>query len=181
MMAREKIAVVQFKIACTLCDGYRFFRTPTLNPQSNMKLLAILASRCRKVTVIRIMSRSCVVGCALCLSACLSVDSVASSMRPVESAPTPAVFVMTEEHDITLDTGYHRGLARGSKWVLTGEIDEGQVYKPENGTFTIEGSNVVEAYLVVSQNRLVGFYVPSTKGFSPLDRQVPIAFEKAHP
>ena len=102
-------------------------------------------------------------------------------MRPVARAPTPAVFVMTEEHDITLDTGYHRGLARGSKWVLTGEIDEGQVYKPENGTFTIEGSNVVEAYLVVSQNRLVGFYVPSTKGFSPLDRQVPIALEKVQP
>lgn len=114
--------------------------------------------------------------CALSLGACLAVDSIASTMRPVPEARTKTVFVLTETHDITLDTGYHRSLVRGSQWVLAGEIDEGTVYKPTHGVFTLEGADVVEAYLVVSNNRLVGFYVPKTKGFSPLDHQVLITF-----
>jgi hypothetical protein len=54
-------------------------------------------------------------------------------------------------------------------------VAEGVVYRSRDQTLTVECSNVFEAYLVVAGQRLVGFYLPVEKGFSPLGEQIQLA------
>jgi predicted acetyltransferase len=51
--------------------------------------------------------------------------------------------------------------------VSAGRSQEGQVYKPVDGVFTVEGAQVHEAHLVLEGDRLVGFYLPVERAFSP--------------
>ena len=62
---------------------------------------------------------------------------------------------------------YNRVLARGSRWQLVGTTPQGRVYRRSDGVFTVEGAHVHEAYLVLAADRLVGFYLPVEKAFSP--------------
>lgn len=63
---------------------------------------------------------------------------------------------------------YERTLVKGTHWYLVGAIPEGEVYKPKDQVLTVECSHVHEAYLVVSGDSLVGFYLPVEKGFAPI-------------
>lgn len=78
---------------------------------------------------------------------------------------------------IVLDSGYERRLAAGTVLVDFGRVPQGQVFKPLNTVLTVEGAHSHEAYPVVHQNSVVGFYLPVEKAFSPLSRPVPLAFE----
>ena len=69
---------------------------------------------------------------------------------------------------LTLSSGYSRHLNQSSKWKKVGGITQGTVYSPVDTTFAIEGAQVHEAYLVVQTGKLVGFYLPVEKSFSPL-------------
>jgi hypothetical protein len=73
--------------------------------------------------------------------------------------------------------GYKRKLKKDSEWKMVGSIAEGNVYKPINQCFTVECSNVFEAYLVVNENSLEGFYLPVEDGFVALEKSVEMAFE----
>lgn len=79
---------------------------------------------------------------------------------------------------IKFDTGYSRHLSKGSQWIRIGSLRQGQVYKSYRDIFTVEGSNVHEACLVVSDHHLVGFYLPVEHGFSPLRQPLPITFNE---
>jgi len=72
---------------------------------------------------------------------------------------------------IRLDTGYYRNkeLAAQSRWRRVGRLPEGNVYRPVASVFSVEGRQVHEAYLVVRDNMLVGFYLPVESAFSPLE------------
>jgi hypothetical protein len=61
--------------------------------------------------------------------------------------------------------GYSRTLRKGTHWKLVGALPQGEVFKPEDQVLTLECSNIFEAYLVVSEKRLVGFYLPVERGF----------------
>ncbi len=61
--------------------------------------------------------------------------------------------------------GYKRTLREGTRWDLCGTIPEGEVYKSRDQALTVECSNVHEAYLVVSNGFLTGFYLPVEKAF----------------
>ena len=54
----------------------------------------------------------------------------------------------------------------GSTWRQTGVIPDGDVYKIENRVFTVEARHVHEAYLVVRDRSLVGFYLPVEQAFN---------------
>ncbi|SCK49853.1 hypothetical protein VAR608DRAFT_4980 [Variovorax sp. HW608] len=73
---------------------------------------------------------------------------------------------------IRLATGYSRSLPAGSQWRPIGQLLQGQVYRPLDSVFTIEGRQVHEAYLVVRADVLTGFYLPAEGRFSPLDPPV---------
>lgn len=57
-------------------------------------------------------------------------------------------------------------------------IDQGEVYKTNDQILTIEASNIFEAYIVISSNKLFGFYLPVEDTFSPLEHPVELAIDE---
>lgn len=84
----------------------------------------------------------------------------------------PDLTIATEQQLTKLPCGYQRTLKKDSKWSMVGKIQAGNVYKPLNQCFTIECSNVFEAYLVMNGNTLSGFYLPVEDGYVELDKPV---------
>jgi hypothetical protein len=79
------------------------------------------------------------------------------------------------KEDVALNSiacGYKRTLKKDKKWTLIGRIEEGDVFKPIDHCFTIECSNVYEAYLVIQEDQLDGFYLPVEKGFVKMGKPV---------
>ena len=74
--------------------------------------------------------------------------------------------------------GYARTLRRETRWRKIGAIPQGDVLKPLDTILTVEATHVREAYIVVKQNKWVGFWLPVEKAFSPLDAVTPIKFYK---
>lgn len=91
---------------------------------------------------------------------------------------TSELFVLKDNVSITSGTCYERALRKGTRWRMTGSISEGSVYKPLDQVLTLECSNVHEAYLVVSDCYLVGFYLPVEKGFVRLSEHILLPIEK---
>ncbi len=77
-------------------------------------------------------------------------------------------FRLVKETQVTLDTGYSRKLKDGVRWDYVGVIPHGEVFRTNDQILTVEGSNIFEAYIVVSSGKLVGFYLPVQKTFSPI-------------
>jgi hypothetical protein len=79
--------------------------------------------------------------------------------------------------DVRLSTGYSRKLEAGSIWRLTGHLPQGRVYRSIGAPFTIEGAQVHEAYLVVYDGSLTGFYLPGEHMMSPLSTPIPLSIK----
>ncbi len=94
-------------------------------------------------------------------------------MPLTDGATVPAIRFETDT-DLRLDTGYTRTLARSSIWKPAGLLPQGTVYRPAGTVFTIEGRQVHEAYLVIQDKQLIGFYLPGEQTYSPLSTAVPI-------
>jgi hypothetical protein len=77
-------------------------------------------------------------------------------------------FILEKEEKIDLGTGYSRVIKAGTKWDYVGTIENGDVYNTKDQVLTVEASNIHEAYIVISSGKLVGFYLPVEKTFSPL-------------
>jgi len=73
---------------------------------------------------------------------------------------------------LTPSTGYSQTLKAGCTWERTGAIPQGEVYRPVGTVFSVEGANWHEAYLVISGNRIVGFYLAGEEAFAPLPQPV---------
>lgn len=79
--------------------------------------------------------------------------------------------VIVRPAEITLESGYRRTINAGVVLLEVGIVSAGHVFKPVNTVFTVEGKHMHEAYLVLRNERVVGFYLPVEKaGFAtPLD------------
>jgi hypothetical protein len=77
-------------------------------------------------------------------------------------------FILEKEEKIDLGTGYSRVIKDGTKWDYVGTIENGDVYNTKDQVLTVEASNIHEAYIVISSGKLIGFYLPVEKTFSPL-------------
>ena len=98
-------------------------------------------------------------------------DVLKISKNPVlldDSLSEKPILLIEENLEITLSTGYKRTLKSGTKWHYVGQISYGDIYKTKDQILTIEGSNIYEAFIVVSEEQLVGFYLPVEQSFSPL-------------
>ncbi len=111
------------------------------------------------------------------LSAC-AVEQRATQFSPLTVSAHPVQMRMTQQVDFRLSTGYSRTLKSGSIWTDIGSVTEGEVLKPYHDVFTLEGSNVQEAYLVVANNTLTGFYLPYEHKFSPIGTQISLPLSK---
>lgn len=109
----------------------------------------------------------------LLLATLMWMTGCASEVVRRPTALTPATEVPNETIEILKDTavsvgpGYDRIIAHGSVWTRIGHAPEGDVYKPVGTVFTVEGAQIHEAYLVLDGDRLVGFYLPVERAFSP--------------
>jgi|GEM_PF-686774 len=81
-------------------------------------------------------------------------------------------FRLGKEVQVTLDTGYSRKLKDGVRWDYVGVIPLGEVFRTNDQILTVEGSNIFEAYIVVSSGKLVGFYLPVEKTFSSISQPI---------
>ena len=93
---------------------------------------------------------------------------------PVGQGRQPEDIRIAQAVTIELPTGYSRSLVAGSLWREVGSLVQGKVFRPVDSVFSIEGRHVHEAYLVVRQGRLEGFYLPAEKSFSALRSPVPL-------
>lgn len=81
-------------------------------------------------------------------------------------------FFLARAETFPLGTGFTRTLRQGTKWEYVGTVQYGDVFKTKDQVFTVEASNIHEAYLVISENTLVGFYLPVERTYSPLGKPV---------
>lgn len=93
-------------------------------------------------------------------------------MNETDSSQQRRVITFVDNVVIKLSSGYSREIAKDSKWLLVGTTKEGNIFKPTDTVFTIEGAHVREAYLAISNNRLIGFYIPGENSFSPLGSSI---------
>lgn len=91
--------------------------------------------------------------------------------------PPDKSFVASQTVMVRLDSGYDRSIRAGTEFVDAGGIAQGDILKPTNATFTVEGAHMHEAYLVVNTGRIVGFYLPVEKSFSPLSASITLPLE----
>jgi hypothetical protein len=99
------------------------------------------------------------------LAACApKVVSQATSFTP-ESGKS---FRLSQEASIALSTGYSTKPKPGTSWELVGRVPDGEVYRTRDQIVTVEGEHIHEAYLVVSDGTLVGFYLPVERAFAPV-------------
>ncbi len=119
---------------------------------------------CRLMSVMII---SCV---AILISSC-AFDLIHLKQIPTQldmSASPNHPFLLEKEVKISLGTGYSSTLKPGTKWSFIGRIPYGAVYMTKDQVLTVEASNIYEAYIVVESGRLVGFYLPVERSFTPV-------------
>lgn len=75
-------------------------------------------------------------------------------------------------------SGYERPIPAGSKWHNVGSIPQGDVYRRSDDVYVVEGAHIHEAFIVVRDNQVIGFYLPVEKSFSPTASAAPITFKR---
>ena len=103
-----------------------------------------------------------------------TVSVVEVQLAPHQSDRMVHRFELRQPVAVKLSTGYSRELSAGSKWQSVGTLPQGTVYRPINTVFSIEGRHVHEAYLVVKENELNGFFLPGESRYSPLSPPLPL-------
>jgi hypothetical protein len=124
-------------------------------------------------------------GRAMVFWALTAVAGCASDVArmPVEMSATQQQkrYIVSAPAEIRLDSGYERTISQGTEFVEVGFIPQGRILKPTQTTFTIEGAHMHEAYPVVHNQRLVGFYLPVERAFSPLSHSTNLVLEERKP
>ena len=122
------------------------------------------------------------IGCCLAatLGACaFDVIHVEQYSAHLESlGASKAGFEMVGDVNVDIGSGYHRILKKGTKWRPVGHLPQGDVYTTSDQVLTVEASNIQEAYIVIEQSALVGFYLPVEKTFSPLRQRTELAIKE---
>jgi hypothetical protein len=111
------------------------------------------------------------VAMGLTLGGCASVATTPATLTRI-SLDNARLFALQAPVTFKLDTGYERVLPKDSVWKEAGSVTQGSVYRPVGRILTVEGSQVHEAWLVVKDEKLVGFYLPGETTYSPLSTVV---------
>lgn len=117
------------------------------------------------------------------IAACVLFTSCAANLPRTPTAFTPSPntddrIVIHRDIEVTPPAGYRRTLKAGSIWVKVGSTSAGTVYKVQNDVFTLVGAHQHEAYAVVANDFLVGFYLPFEQAFVDLSPDVSLNHNK---
>jgi len=113
---------------------------------------------------------------ALLLTGCAAEVNRQASVLSMVTAPGPS-FTTGQTTTVPTALGYQSIIPQGIELVEIGTIPEGRVLKPAKWTLMVEGAHIHEAYVVVQGARLVGFYLPVEKAFSPLSESLPFPLQ----
>ena len=108
-------------------------------------------------------------------------DVIRVKQEPAQFEPNASdqdAWILGQDIKVSLNTGYTRKLKAGTRWHCIGKIENGAVYKTNDQILTVEGSNIYEAYIVVFEGYLVGFYLPGNQTYSPLSSKKFLPIEK---
>jgi hypothetical protein len=108
-------------------------------------------------------------------------DVIRVKQEPAQFEPNASdqdAWILDQGIKVSLNTGYTRKLKAGTRWHCIGKIENGAVYKTNDQILTVEGSNIYEACIVVSEGYLVGFYLPANQTFSPLSSKKLLPIDK---
>lgn len=103
---------------------------------------------------------------ALLMAAFLCGCAVAQQPTAMSPVADGEHLTLAAEVPLRLPTGYERTLKQGSQWTRVGQVEQGDVLRPYQHVLTVEGSHIHEAWLVVREGKLVGFYLPAERAFS---------------
>jgi len=116
----------------------------------------------RRLSSVISLSGILVLGCAFDLA------HVKYTTTTLQSIQEPGhTLVLTDEVSLAETPCYSRSLRKATRWDQVGTIQEGEVFRSKDQVLTLECSNVHEAYMVISQDTLVGFFLPVERGFVP--------------
>ena len=115
----------------------------------------------------------------LVFGALLSGCAPSITLKPVELSSLPgdaetSMFRLDRNVPIEFSTGNRRTLKRGTRWQLVGTLKEGHVFEPTDSVFTVEGRHIREAYIVVRDGELVGFFLPVEDAFVAVPEPIPL-------
>jgi hypothetical protein len=112
----------------------------------------------------------------LVLAACAApIQAVDAQLAPLPAGQSGRQIQLQREAVVQLSTGRRRPLAMGSRWDAVGKLPQGVVYRPTEGSFLLVGRDVHEAYLVIQDSVLQGFYLPGESRYSPLSPALPLS------
>jgi hypothetical protein len=83
-------------------------------------------------------------------------------------------FVLEENLAVPLESWSTTHLNAGTIWSYVGMIEQGRVYKSKDQTVTVWGSNLYEAYPIIKDEMLYGFYLPVEKTFSAISKPIAV-------
>ncbi|MCU7929592.1 MAG: hypothetical protein KZQ90_02250 [Candidatus Thiodiazotropha sp. (ex Codakia rugifera)] len=109
---------------------------------------------------------------ALLLTACASEVFREPAVLNISERSHARNFVVVEMINIKLDSGYERKIDMGTSFTVYGTLPQGLALKPTKTVFTIEGAHMHEAFPVIGDDKIVGFYLPVERAFSPLSNHV---------
>lgn len=108
-------------------------------------------------------------GCAFDL---VHVQRVSAAFTPIASHVQ--TFVLNQNVKVGIGTTYPVRLKKGTHWHQVGVSKYGDVFDTKDQIVTVEGSDVYEAQLIVSNQCITGFYLPVEKEVTPLSHPIPI-------
>jgi len=92
----------------------------------------------------------------------------------METTTPKPMWTLTEKIDVRLESGSTTHLKPDTTWEHVGTIEQGEVYKTKDQIVTVKGANMFEAYLVISEERIVGFYLPVENGYTRISKSIEI-------
>jgi hypothetical protein len=121
-----------------------------------------------------------VLGLAACAPEVVRQPTV---LTPLTEQPGGSIEVLREASVAVGPMGYRRTIREGSVWTRVGRVSQGEVYKPTNQVFMVEGTHVHEAYLVLDGDQIVGYYLPVERAFAPTpdDKKTTLSIRRRDP
>lgn len=119
---------------------------------------------------------------ALALLGCAPEVSRRSTTFTAAAEQPAETLEILQDQKVLVAPGYDRLIGRGTLWTRVGRSTEGDVYRPVGRVFTVERAHVHEAYLVIRDDRIVGFYLPVERAFAPApDGPIPLSIRRRSP
>jgi len=109
------------------------------------------------------------------------VSGCAFNLADVKYSPTQFQSMTKDGRAFTLSMNvkltdtpcwYGRELRQNTRWEYSGSVAQGEVFRSRDQILTLECSNIYEAYLVVREGRVMGFFLPVQQGFVGLPEPV---------